>query len=549
MTVTATTEHEPTTDQERPILVHLNPDDLVIGTNVRTDPRLDKALIESIAARGVLQPVVAVRADDGSHVVRFGQRRTLIATQTRQPSIPVYVVPDSPDADRIIDQMAENDHRTALTPGERVAGYEQLTALGMKAGEIAKQTATTKAEVATALSIAASTTATEALRERQTTLDEAAVLAEFDGDPDASATLLAALGDRQFPHLAQRLRDSADERARRRAAADAQRAQGVTVLEARPSYGDTAVIFSYLVTATGEAIPEQDQRACPHYAVCIEPAWTWTDSATGEVIPELANTRSYSLSAPGWHLAADSDPAPTGDGEDFQDEDEEEDDESEDPASSEGLVHDDGRRAVSTLLYLPVPVCTDPAAHGYRRRTFAQSSSTTERPRMAALDPAAQEAARTERRDVINSNRAWDSAQKVRRDWLTTFAARKTPPKGTGAFLAAALTSATLHYALDAKGYDLAETLLGVGGNGASLYGAGRPRLRAVAENTTDQRGTVVALGMLLAAYEGATHRGSWRTVNPDTARYLEFIANHGYTLSPVEHRACGHPDDETAAV
>lgn len=541
MTATATTEHEPTTDQERPVLVHLNPDDLVIGTNVRTDARLDKALTESIAARGVLQPVVAVRADDGSHVVRCGQRRTLIASQTRQPTIPVYVVPDSPDADRIIDQMAENDHRTALTPGERVAAYEQLTALGMKAAEIAKHTATSKADVATALSVAASTTATAALRERQTTMDEAVVLAEFDGDPDASAALLAALGDRQFPHLAQQLRDSAAVRANRRALADAQRAQGVTVLDARPDYDAATVVFAHLVTATGEAILEQEQRACPHYAVYIERTWTWVDLATGEAIPELASTYAHGPCPPGWRFAAVPGSAPA------NDDDEEDDDEPAGPASGEGMVHDDGRWTLRKLVHLPVPVCTDPAAHGYRRRTFAQSSYTTERPKMADLDPAAQEAARADRRDVRESNLAWDSAQKVRRDWLTTFAARKTPPKGTGAFLAAALTSTTIDLALDVKGYNLAATLLGVGSD-SSIHGAGRARLRTAAENVTDQRGTVLALVVILAAYEENAHRGSWRTVDPATARYLEFIAAQGYPLSPVEHRACGHPEDETAA-
>ena len=36
---------------------------------------------------------------------------------------------------------------------------------------------------------------------------------------------------------------------------------------------------------------------------------------------------------------------------------------------------------------------------------------------------------KTERRVVIARNKAWKFAQVVRRDWLRTFAARKTAPK------------------------------------------------------------------------------------------------------------------------
>ena len=43
-------------------LVHANPAEVVIDDNVRTDATLDKAFVASIAARGVLLPVLATRA-------------------------------------------------------------------------------------------------------------------------------------------------------------------------------------------------------------------------------------------------------------------------------------------------------------------------------------------------------------------------------------------------------------------------------------------------------------------------------------------------------
>jgi ParB family chromosome partitioning protein len=50
----------------------------------------------------------------------------------------------------------------------------------------------------------------------------------------------------------------------------------------------------------------------------------------------------------------------------------------------------------------------------------------------------------------------------------------------------------------------------------------------------------VISVGVLLAAYKGATSVQSWRTVSDWTARYLRFIESAGYELSDVELRACG---------
>jgi len=43
----------------------------------------------------------------------------------------------------------------------------------------------------------------------------------------------------------------------------------------------------------------------------------------------------------------------------------------------------------------------------------------------------------------------------------------------------------------------------------------------------------------VLAAYEDATGKHSWRHLDPATARYLHFLTDAGYTHSPVEHLAC----------
>ena len=57
-------------------LQHLDPATLVIGDNVRDSAALVPQFVASIAEHGVLQPITAVRTDDGIEV-RDGQRRTL----------------------------------------------------------------------------------------------------------------------------------------------------------------------------------------------------------------------------------------------------------------------------------------------------------------------------------------------------------------------------------------------------------------------------------------------------------------------------------------
>ncbi len=63
-------------------LEHLDPTTVLIGENVRDTVVLDPQFVASIAQHGVLQPVTAVRTDDGVEV-RDGQRRTLAAREAR----------------------------------------------------------------------------------------------------------------------------------------------------------------------------------------------------------------------------------------------------------------------------------------------------------------------------------------------------------------------------------------------------------------------------------------------------------------------------------
>ncbi|MEI4272154.1 hypothetical protein TEK04_10505 [Klenkia sp. LSe6-5] len=177
-------------------------------------------------------------------------------------------------------------------------------------------------------------------------------------------------------------------------------------------------------------------------------------------------------------------------------------------------------------------MCTDPGAHGHVD-TWADHG--TGRTPAAEMSEGEREAARTGRRDVIDSNKAWGSAETVRRDWLRALAARKTAPKGTATSTATAL-AIDADLLSDVGGNHLAATLLDVT---PGSYG----RSTALAEligKAGDGRALLLTLVLVLAAYEARTDRNDWRQLRPSTGRYLLHLQALGYSLADVERRACG---------
>ncbi|REF24636.1 ParB/RepB/Spo0J family partition protein [Calidifontibacter indicus] len=437
-------------------LVEVDPRSINIGTNVRLDARLDRAFIASIRDRGVLLPIRAYRDADGAIVAVDGQRRTLAAAELGLSTIPAYVSPTPEDADRIIDQLAANDHRAGLTAGEHAAAFEQLSAFGLSAAQIAKRTGHKRAQVDAGLAASASEPAREALSAHTAlTLDQAAGLAQVEDDPAAVKRLLDALPQGQFDHTLQRILDERAEAQARALLIDALTAQQVTVID-RPEYDDRKPAqLSHLKGTDKGGMGTEEHAACEGHAAYIV-------------------------------------------------------------------------RAYGDDLVEPVYVCTDWRKHGHQDR---YGSSSTKKP-AAEMTETEREAAKAERRDVIESNKAWRSAEVVRREWVTKFLTRKTAPKGAAAFIATAMFYDS--YGLNQVDRSIVESFIGHRG-GYADDGA-----QAAADKATEGRATVLALGYALAAAESATGTHSWREVSKHTARYLTFLADQGYTLSPVEERAAG---------
>ncbi len=180
------------------------------------------------------------------------------------------------------------------------------------------------------------------------------------------------------------------------------------------------------------------------------------------------------------------------------------------------------------FVAMPSRVCTDPVAYGHRSRWEVPQTERAEPTQEERAEAAA------ERRRVVANNKAWRSAEAVRREWLTVFCTRKSAPKGAARFLAESLLRADycLSRALERRHSFALETF---GTAVTCLAGA------------SDSRAQMAGLNLVLAAYEADTGTHSWRSVvQESTARYLAYLASQGYELSLVERLACG---DEAAAM
>jgi ParB family chromosome partitioning protein len=264
-----------------PITVEqIDPAALLADVNIRTHASLDKDFLASIKELGVLVPIVAVRVEAGLRV-RYGHRRTLAAVEAGHATVPVVVVGDgnADSADeiaRIVSQWHENEQRAGLSTSDKLAAVEQLSLLGLSAGQIVKRTRARKVEVEQAMAASASPLARGAAQRYDfLTLDAAAGVAEFEDQPDTVKVLVAAArkGEVDFEHVLQRARDARIEANEIAALTEQATAAGVRVV-ARPEYGDTTVRpLDELATATGDNLTPKAHSGCPGHVAFIRTGW------------------------------------------------------------------------------------------------------------------------------------------------------------------------------------------------------------------------------------------------------------------------------------
>lgn len=481
-----------------PQFVRLDPTKIKIGANVRTDLHADaKEFARSIKERGVLEPVTVYVDEDGAYVVLRGQRRTVVAAEVGLIDIPAQVVLKPDEADRITDQMVENLHRAAMRDSEIVGGVEQLALVGVSAAQIAKRSALPRDRVNAALAVADKEQTRSRVASGDLTLDEAATFAEFEDDARALERLERAKQfGRPLEHIAQQLRDEAKERALLFAEVDRLRAEGLPVADPdEVSDAHRLRIADHVDAADGEPIPEDDWPSLPGAAVVVVGEWEY---------PER------------------------------EDADEDDDDPDAEPVQ----------------VFKPVWICRDPKAAGLVQR-WNYRTGTHKTGDREADEEAAAEAAREERRRVIANNKAWASAEVVRREWLRQFLARKTAPQGAEALICEAVVGGqfTLTKAMDAA-HPMLRELLGL--DTASVYGGGRQAAEHLAEQrATPKAATMTTLAAVVTAWETSTGKHTWRNPSRWDARVLGALSTWGYQPSEVESilLAAQPTDDQPVAV
>jgi ParB family chromosome partitioning protein len=175
-------------------------------------------------------------------------------------------------------------------------------------------------------------------------------------------------------------------------------------------------------------------------------------------------------------------------------------------------------------------VCTDPAAAGLHHYWDNPTPATT--PTGATDEAAVQEAARAQRREVIANNRAWRSAETVRREWLREFLARKTPPRGAEQVIArAVLTGQTSLWRAMSEGHPHLLALLGL--DAATGH---RTLWRDLLDQPRDPKAAaMLTLGAVLAAWEQASGVHTWRQPDPWDRAVMTALNGWGYQPSTVE--------------
>jgi ParB family transcriptional regulator, chromosome partitioning protein len=168
--------------------------------------------------------------------------------------------------------------------------------------------------------------------------------------------------------------------------------------------------------------------------------------------------------------------------------------------------------------------CTDPKAHGHKRHG-TNGNGTSQTPE--------------DRRQVVEGNKKWRSAEKVRREFLRALLARPKVPEGGLLLVLKALARSDhpLRYAMDARAdgrHVMARQLLGLPKADGSSWNR-PPEVLTAMESASPARAQVIALAIVLGAYEAQTGPQSWRTPNTDTADYLQTLTRWGYDLSDIE--------------
>lgn len=466
--------------------------------NVREDLDLTAEFYASVAESGVRVPLLITSDPGGGLRVIEGHRRLAAAVQAGLAEVPYDLDTGraGDEAGQFLDMVTANSgaYRKNFTPLEEATALFSAHEAGATRMRIRKATGRKADQVTTALAagrISAGTREQVASLDRQLTLDELALMAEFEADRDALRQIMEAVW-RRYPleHVAERIRQDRAEAAEHERIRAELEAAGCPVT-------DQIVPSASLLTSLaqdGEDLTAENHASCPGHSAFFRshdrrtPVFYCADPAAHGHVSRWAQPTALP-------------PA----------------------ASAEGTGADE-----------PTVLPGRATASGFR----AYDPAT--RP---VVDPAVERA----RRLVADGNKAWAAAWEVRKRWVAELLRRRTAPKEAARFVAQQLLTmpAALRRGLPAAAGRMVFTEL----TGKPLEAVVRD-----CETCPQPRVPLLALAAIAIAYEGemagdGEKRNTWRTdawapcSRADAAEWLRFLAGLGYPLSAIEQAVA----DDTA--
>ncbi len=109
-------------------------------------------LANSIKEKGIIQPIVVEKLENGDFSIIAGERRFRAATLAGLSEVPIIIHQPSSDEDRLELALIENIQRADLTPMEEARAYRQLMdAYSLTQEEVSKKVGKQRSTVANAL--------------------------------------------------------------------------------------------------------------------------------------------------------------------------------------------------------------------------------------------------------------------------------------------------------------------------------------------------------------------------------------------------------------
>jgi len=231
--------------------------------NVRRDLDLSPGFVESIAVNGVLVALRITPDGDGFRVIDGG-RRLAGALKAGVAEVPCDLVSDrtGDEAGQYLDMINMNRHRNPLTVLEEAGALFAAREAGATKTRLRKAAGLTSASVNGALAAARlsdETRATVQDLDEQLSLDELAVLAEFDGDPDAIARLTVAASCGILEHEAELLRQARAEQAKHQRIRCELEGAGFAITDILPANGQHLT----MLCQDGDDLTPDSHATCP----------------------------------------------------------------------------------------------------------------------------------------------------------------------------------------------------------------------------------------------------------------------------------------------